>query len=308
MFARGLSFLRMTYAEMIVPVAIALGAAALLVVLLIAWDPPWAVALLPAAAFIGANFWGWTVSYRRLQALEDAPLSRIASCAQGYARLEGRAAVFPGKPLRAPVSNQPCCWYRYVVSTVDAGGRVDTREVEETDWSFAMNDGSGECIVDPAGARVLPVRTNRYRDKNQAWTEHVILPGDPLCVIGQFTTSSAAISEAEIEFRTGQLLVEWKRDMKSLMQRYPPSHATTYSEREWDEVRKGARREVERAIAHDPPQPQNRIEKPGDDRPFLISAEPRAQLALDLTIWAWLHAFLFVGGVAALAWLYLRYF
>jgi hypothetical protein len=65
---------------------------------------------------------------------------------------------------------------------------------------------------------------------------------------------------------------------------------------------------VEADLARDPPRPQNRIEKPADDRPFLISAEGRDQLERDLMIWAWLHALLFVGGVAAVAWLYFRYF
>ena len=308
MLRRWFSFLRMTYAEMIVPVIVALGAAAALIVLLIVWDPHGSVALLPAAAFIGANFWGWTAAYRRLHALEDIPLSRIASCAQGYARLEGRAAVFPGKPLRAPVTNQPCCWYRYTVVTLDAGGDPQKRHEEETDWSFAMTDGSGECVVDPVGARIVGVRVNEYRDRQSHWTEHVILPKDPLCVIGHFTTSSADVSEQEIDFRAGQLIAEWKKDMKALMRRFPPGLATTYSEREWEAVRRAARREVEADLARDPPQPQNRIEKPADDRPFLISAESREQLERDLRIWAWLHALLFVGGVAAVAWLYLRYF
>ena len=308
MFARWFSFLRMTYAEMIAPVLVALAAAAVLIVLLVVWDPPWSVALLPAAAFIGANFWGWTAAYRRVHALEDIPLSRIASCAQGYARLEGRAAVFPGKPLRAPVSNQSCCWYRYTVVTLDAEGDPTTRHVEQTDWSFAMTDGSGECVVDPAGAQIVGGRLNQYRDKQQHWTEHVILPKDPLYVIGHFTTSGADVSEQEVDFRVGQLIGEWKKEMKALLRRFPPGHATTYSEREWEEVRLAARREVEADLARDPPQPQNRIEKPADDRPFLISAEPREQLERDLMIWAWVHALCFVGGVAALAWLYLRYF
>ena len=110
-----LSFLRMTYAEMIVPGVLALAAALFVPFFLFVWDVPKWLALTPAAAFIGANFWGWTASFRRLRALEDQPLSRIASCAQGYARIEGKAAVFPGKPLYAPVSRQPCAWYHYVV-------------------------------------------------------------------------------------------------------------------------------------------------------------------------------------------------
>ena len=91
---RWLSFLRMTYAEMIVPVLVALGSASVLLLFLFERDSPRWLLLAPVAGFLGANFWGWTASFRRLRALEDLPLSRIASCAQGYARLEGKAAVF----------------------------------------------------------------------------------------------------------------------------------------------------------------------------------------------------------------------
>jgi hypothetical protein len=293
MIGRWLSFLRMTYVEMIAPLGVALAAAAALAILIFlsAAPPEWAV-LAPVIAFIGASFWGWTAAFRRLRALEDIPGSHIASCAQGYSRLEGRAAVFPGKPLLAPVSRQPCCWYRYTVITLDARGHPQSRETEETDWSFAMTDETGQCIVDPAGAQIIPLRTNRYRDRQQEWTEHAILAGDELCVIGHFTTAQSGLSEAEIDFRTGQLLAEWKRQR-------------SYTEAEWDGVRAQARREVEAAMVREPP--QNRIEKPADDRPFIISAESRDDLERDLLVWAWIHALCFVGGVAALAWVYFRY-
>jgi len=103
---RWFSFLRMTYAEMIVPVVVALASASVLLLFLFEKSPRWLL-LAPVAGFLGANFWGWTASFRRLRALEDLPLSRIASCPQGYSRLEGKAAVFPGKPIYAPVSQAP---------------------------------------------------------------------------------------------------------------------------------------------------------------------------------------------------------
>jgi len=292
---RWLSFLRMTYAEMIVPGLVALGAALLVPFFLFVWDVPKWLALTPVAAFLGANFWGWTASFRRLRALEDLPLSRIASCAQGYARLEGKAAVFPGKPIVAPVSRQPCAWYHYVVITFDANGEQQSRSEEETEWSFAMKDASGECIVDPAGAEIIPSRVSQYRDKAQHWIERSILAGDPISVIGHFATASPDVSEEEIRFRVGELLTQWKRER-------------TYTEAEWEGVRVQARAQVMAEIAQAPPLAQNRIEKPADDRPFLISGEPADQLERDLTIWATIHAFLFVAGVATLAWIYFRYF
>src|SRR5437870_2381206 len=82
-------------------------------------------------------------------ALDDLPLAKIASAAQGYTRLDGRAAAFPGKPLMSPVGREPCCWYSYRILTYDRDGDVTSTEHETTDWSFMMSDGSGECVVDP---------------------------------------------------------------------------------------------------------------------------------------------------------------
>ena len=292
---RWFSFLRMTYAEMIVPVVVALASVSVLLIFLYEWDSPRWLLLAPVVGFLGANFWGWTASFRRLRALEDLPLSRIASCAQGYARLEGKAGVFPGKPIFAPVSRAPCAWYHYRVVTFDANGEVKDDTVDESVWSFSMRDASGECIVDPAGARIFPAHVREYRDKYQHWVERSILAGDPIAVIGNFATAAPDVSEEEIKFRVGELLTQWKRER-------------TYTEAEWDGVRAQARAQVMAEIAEAPPLAQNRIEKPADDRPFVISGEPSEQLERDLTIWAAIHAFLFVGGVATLAWLYFRYF
>lgn len=275
---------------------------------LLAWGVPrWAL-VLPPAAFLAATFWGWLLAYRRLQALEDMPLARIATAAQGYVQLVGRAAIFPGEPLMSPVGREPCCWYSYRVVTYDGEGHVKSTEHEQTDWSFMMADASGECVVDPAGARIVPVRTNSYRDKYQSWTEHVILPHDPICVLGQFTTSGQSVTEHDLEFSTGQLLAEWKKNMPALQRRFPPSQSSTWTPEEWDKVRLAARREVERNLVRGPTQGQHRIQKPADGRPFVISAESPEELERNLAIWSWLHAFGFVLAVGLLAWIYFRYF
>jgi hypothetical protein len=301
------SFLRMPGAHIWVPGVIALVATLALVPLILIGSAPRAVMLLTPIALLGATFWGWTAAYRRRQALDDIPLAHIGSAPQGYTRIEGRAALFPGKPLRSPLTQQPCCWYSYREISYNDRREVESSEHETTEWSFMLTDGSAECVVDPAGAQVVALRVRNYRDKNQYWREEVILPQDPLWVIGEFTTSGQSVSEADLDFRTGELLAQWKRDMKELAQRFPPSHGSTWSEKEWDAVRLAARRTVQHDAARET-EGQHRLERPRDGRPFFISAQPSEHLARDLAIWTWLHAVAFVGGVGVLAWLYLRYF
>jgi hypothetical protein len=256
---------------------------------------------LPAAAFLGAAFWGWLEANRRLQVLEDLPLSRIATAAQGYARLEGRAQAFPGKPLASPVSHQVCCWYSYEYWERDKEGERRNRQRETSEWSFMLRDATGECVIDPADARLVTVRVARWNDDVHYYVERLIVPGDPLFVIGSFTTSSAAVLERDLELRVGELVSAWKKDMPTLLRRFDLDGNREFSAEEWRLVRAEARREVERDLARDPPQPQNLVSRPADGSPFIIGAQDRDELARNLRIWAWFHLLLFVLGVAAAA-------
>jgi len=258
------------------------------------------------AAFLAFALWGWIAAYRRLQALEDIPLSKIATAAQGYTRLQGRAAPFPGQKLEGPMTHLPCCWYSYQLENLDQNGDVTSRESDTTQWSFMMNDGTGECVVDPVGAKIATASVNRYTSKRLRWTEHAIFPHDELCVVGQFRTSGMSISEHDIESRVGALITEWKKDMPGLRARFNLAH--DFSMQEWERVRQSARQAVEADLARNPPKPQNQMADPRDGRPYLLSTEPRDALARELKLWAWGQAICFVLGVGTLAgWIIKRF-
>ena len=260
---------------------------------------PAAVSAAAMAGFLAFALYGWVAAYRRLQALEDIPLSKIATAAQGYTRLEGRAAPFPGQRLEAPMTHLPCCWYSYKLENLDQNGDVTSSEHETTEWSFMMSDGTGECVVDPVGAKIATASVNRYRSKELRWTEYAIFPRDALCVIGQFRTSGMSISEHDIEERVGALITEWKKDMAALRARFNLAHDFTLQE--WERVRQAARQAVDADLARNPPKPQNQVCDPRDGRPYLLSTEPRDQLARELKLWAWGQAIVFVLGAGILA-------
>lgn len=295
------SFLAMARAEFLVPLAtIGLAAVVLVVVLVLglAEARAW-VFLTPLLAFMGATFWGWLGCNRRLQALEDLPTSRIGSAAQGYVRLEGRAGSFPGQPTRSPLTQVVCCWYSYKIVHCDDQGHPKSHEEDTSEWSFTMSDGSGECVVDPAGARLVPVRTQRWRERNFHYVEKTIMPRDPIVVMGQFSTSAAGATDRDIETRVGDLITGWKKDMPSLVQRFDLNADGELSVQEFEQVRAAALAEVRAELARNPPRPQNLVARPGDGRPFIISAESTPRLRRDLKIWAWLHLALFLAGGGA---------
>jgi hypothetical protein len=265
---------------------------------------PLAASAAAMTVFLAFALWGWIAAYRRLQALEDIPLSKIATAAQGYTRLEGRAAPFPGQKLEAPMTHLPCCWYSYKLENLDQNGDVTSTEHDTTEWSFMMSDGTGECVVDPVGAKIATASVNRYRSKELRWTEHAIFPHDALCAVGQYRTSGMSISEHDIEERVGALIADWKKDMPGLRARFNLGHDFTMQE--WERVRQAARQAVDADLARNPPKPQNQMSDPRDGRPYLLSTEPRKQLERELKLWALGQAICFVLGAAMLAALLVR--
>jgi hypothetical protein len=290
-------------------IAAALGAAAAALLAFVLPEGPLASWLwwLPGFAALCGTFWAWAMSYRRLQSLRDIPESKLVSAAQGYASLEGRAAAFPGKPLLSPLTSQPCCWYSYSISVRDADrGSRAAAESETSEWSFMMNDGSGECVVDPVGASLSAARERRWHDAEYNYMERLILPGDPLCVVGELTTSSSTVTEHDIELQVGEQIGQWKKDMPSLRRRFDLDHDGEFGAVEWQLVRSQARREVEAELALHPPQPQNLVSRPRDGRPFIISATSRERLVKDQNLWTLLHVCALLAGAAVLAYFVFR--
>jgi hypothetical protein len=297
---RWFSPLQMAKTELAPPLAGAAVGLALFMLLQMTRDPPrWTLAL-SALGFLGGTLWSWTRAYGRLRALDDLPRSKIVSAAQGYARLEGRAASFPGQRTRSPGTQRECCWFSYQMIERDSDGNTLSSEKETSEWSFTMADGSGECVVDPAGAQVIATRVNEWSVGRFYYREETLLPGDRVFVVGAFSTSSDAMLERDIGLRVGELITQWKKDMPALIRRFDLSGDGRFDEQEWRLVRSQARREVEAALAETPAQPQNLVCRPRDAQPFIISAKDPQWLARDLTIWAWLHMVLLLGGAALL--------
>ena len=113
--------------------------------------------VLPAIAAVA--FVAWLLSLKRLLAIGSTPTSRIASAAQGYVELAGRALPHPGGALRSRFTLLPCVWYQYTIEQREQDGKWHRIESGRSDDSFLLDDGSGLCLIDPENAEVLPRRT-----------------------------------------------------------------------------------------------------------------------------------------------------
>ncbi|HSW13045.1 MAG TPA: GIDE domain-containing protein [Solimonas sp.] len=304
--------------------------------------PAWAEGL--ATASRGADpfaFWLWTslaggaalllflLAFRHLRharLLQDTPVSRIRSAAQGYARLEGLARLLPGPEIHSPLSGARCCWWWYRIerreTTVHNGRRSTewvTVEAETSGELFLLTDTDGDCIVDPQGATVYPSLQRQWRGRtlrpqqvpqkpgwlqfgDYRYSEKLIQFGDPLCALGQFRSQTGLQQAGDEVGQVRELLAEWKRDRESLLGRFDADRNGEIDQQEWEAVRRAAieavrGQQLARALEPD----IHVLDRSRDGRPLLLSTLSEAQLLRRQRFWVagcLLAALLLGAGVA----------
>ena len=190
-------------------------------------------------AIAGALFASAWQSRRRALVMEQTPTSLVAFAQDGHREFEGVVEAIDGQTLSAPLTGAACCWYRARVerwrTSRDQGSHWETVDDTTSSAPFFMRDGSGVCAVYPAGAEVTATdrsvwtgATRRPTDRNPEriphglwpsstvqvsggggadyrYTEERIYAGNPLYVIGEFTSgrfsgrAQASIDDREDE-------------------------------------------------------------------------------------------------------------
>ncbi|MCU0734227.1 MAG: E3 ubiquitin ligase family protein [Methylotetracoccus sp.] len=292
------------------------------------WQVWGAFAAMAVAAVWGLRRFLHSIHLSRL--LTDLPVANIRSASQGYVQLQGQARMLGGEPVIAPLSGKPCVWYRFVVEQRERDPEHDYpvggwRSVEQglSDAIFALEDGTGRCVIDPDGAEVTPSVTVVWRGreprpgfspKSPRWwnlllgtgpyryTESRIHQTDPLGAVGHFETlGSGPVSSPDEEVR--RVLSSWKKDRATLLRRFDRNRDGTIDLAEWDFAQRAAEQEVAAAV----PPPIDHVvihvlKKPRDGRPFcLFTAEPQAMVK-RYRCGALTGGALFLGMVLLLAW------
>ncbi len=261
---------------------------------------------LPMVAVVA--FFAWILSLRRLLAIGSTPTSKVASAAQGYVELEGIARAHPGGALVSRFTQLPCVWFQYTIEERRHDGKWHRVESGRSDDSFLLEDATGQCLVDPEGAEVLP-RSSETNMKGLDWRcrESLILPGDRLCALGEFSTIGGETADLDLEHDVGELLAQWKRDKPALLARFDLDKDGQIGEREWMLARAQARRDVRKTHDEIRSQPgTNILHKPRDGRLFLISNVDARKLQRRYSIWAWLHLAVLLTAIIGSAWMHLN--
>ncbi|QWT45236.1 hypothetical protein [Azospira inquinata] len=260
----------------------------------------WTVIL---ALVAGLSLLAWSSTLSRRRAIADTPTAKVASAAQGYGELEGRGRALEGQPLLAPRSLLPCLWYRYQVEEKDSDNNWKVVDQGRSDACLILEDETGQCLVDPAGAEILTQHKDTWTLGDQRTTEWLLQIGDPLYALGQFRTLTGGDSLLDPAEDVKLLLAEWKKQPETLLRRFDLDGNGELSMEEWALARQAARREVAKERQAVQAQPDVHIlEKPRDGRPYLLSNYSQSALARRYGLWALYHLSVFFLSLGAIPW------
>jgi hypothetical protein len=284
--------------------------------------------LAAAAAYL---FWYAFKAWAKNRVLEDTPTSRVRSAAQGYVELSGHGVPPPDSHVKGPLTATPCTWWRYKIEERSRTGRSRSWCTVDSGTStdpFLLDDGTGQCLIDPRGAEVFPGATNvwygpeawpqvRIPDGKGFWgwltdhlltdryryTEHRLELRGHVCALGAFRSLGGAGVE-DPEDIAAQLLHEWKQDQKALLSRFDANHDGTLSAAEWEQARAAALKQaVEQRSTEIRAPSLNVLADPADGRSFLLAACDGKSLARRLRRRALAAIGGFLASSATLTWM-----
>jgi hypothetical protein len=289
---------------------------------------------------LGEDFWFWALTLgvavigggamalRWLQVarlIEDTPTSRVRSAAQGYVELTGRGLPLDGTQNLAPLTQRPCVWWNYRVSRKQEGGkgRSDSWQTVSSGHSgqpFLLDDGTGQCIVQPEGADVVssesttwygdtpwpttvPGGPSRTGERDYRYFEERIYEQERVYALGEFR-SHGPQAGLDLQAAVTALLAQWKDDQAGLIERFDVDGDGRISLEEWEKARAEARRAVaEQARDRPSVDTLHVLSKPDGGRLFLIAALPPGDLAKKYRRRAMFAFVGFVAAVYAFGWL-----
>lgn len=263
----------------------------------------WPYALLASATL---SFACWIATYRRYRQIHDLPTSKVASAAQGYVELFGRAEHLPGAQVASRLSRTACCWYSYEIEERSSDGNNEKWRTVDSGTSvehFLLVDDTGQCVVSPDGAEVLSNARRQWQEGYYRYTEWLLLPAQDLYAVGEFATApAAALSARDEREEVGALLAGWKRDVAGMIERFDLDKDGRVDMKEWELGRLQAQREVRRQRAEQQARAAEGVHllrKPRDGRLFLLANEIPEKLGARYRFWSRVHFAIFIAAGCA---------
>lgn len=201
---------------------------------------------------------------RESRLMHDTPTSKIRSSAQGFVELKGYATSL--NPMLSPLTKMPCAWWEYKIEKSKGSGKSQkwiTIEKGTSEHAFVLYDETGECIIHPEGAEIIPHQDEIWHGdsadplEKQApnksmfyqpayqFTERLLLPEFPLYALGMFRTLNPTDNLPEV----GDIIREWKSNFQRLVEKYDRNKDGELDENEWQQVIQDAEAELQKQTA-----------------------------------------------------------
>ena len=120
--------------------------------------------------------------------IENIPTSKTSGLVFGLSEIKGRVTkILDDDPLRSPLTNSRCYWYRYIVQEKRQRGKETewvTIEDRQEHRPFFCKDSHGEIKVAPHNAEIISKHTSSERRGNRRYTEKTIKLSDKVYVLG----------------------------------------------------------------------------------------------------------------------------
>lgn len=258
-------------------------------------------------------------AFRRYRYMYATATSKIRSAAQGLVELKGLGELMQGDVIVSPFSGRRCIWYHCTIDRKQRRGKRSSWtniSDERSDQLFRLVDDTGECIVDPDDALVIPevdhtwyghgpeyrsrppkkfrrlaIAFGRYR-----FRERLILPASQVYALGWFRTVYNNPSDALIARQIDELIRQWKLQPERYLRAYDRDGDGKIRGDEWKAIRGAARNEV-LAQMRAQKNEHHVMSRPTDRRqPYIISTQPEEALLGRKRI----SAYASVGGAFAL--------
>jgi hypothetical protein len=255
-------------------------------------------------------FWYACRAWRENRVVGDTPASRVRSAAQGYVELIGHGLMPADVTNDAPLTHKPCVWWRYKIEQRKGGRSNDWNTIDEgiSEAPFILDDGTGQCLVDPRGAQVFPSSTSVWYGDSEwpgvrlpdgvgilgkltdtlfsggryRYTEERLQARETVCALGAFR-SLGGVNAENPERAVAELLREWKQDQKALLERFDRNHDGELDAGEWELARAAAHNQVVNTMLVKPAAPgMSIVSQPADGRAFLLAGTDSQALARRL--------------------------
>jgi hypothetical protein len=267
-------------------------------------EPPAWVACFGLIALI--SFFAWSSTLRRGRAIADTPTSRIASAAQGYVEIYGRAKADSEHLLLSKNGSLPCVWYRCVTYRKNSDNKWAEIDRSVSDSLIEVQDASGHCMVDPDHAEVITTHRRTWYEGDYKHVEEQLLASDNIYALGEFVTVGGAHTPLDRDTDVKTLLAEWKRDQAGLLERFDLNRDGQIDMQEWGLARRAAMREIEKQHRELRLHGEVHLMRRPKDRLFLIANLSPQALRRKYYLWGWFHLAILFASLGAASWLGVR--